>query len=80
MVTHKHILQLSIDLTKILDKLWSRYNITASDKTFGHIQVIKKLENELKIKKNESIIYVRNLNISIIFNNKNINLYFLTGW
>ena len=49
MVTHKHILQLSIDLTKILDKLWSRYNITASDKTSGYIQAIKKLENDLKI-------------------------------
>jgi hypothetical protein len=49
MVTHKHILQLSIDLTKILDKLWSRYNITASDKTSGYIQAIKKSANDLKI-------------------------------
>ena len=48
---YKHILQLSIDLTKSLDKHWSLYNITASNKTSGYIQVIKKLENDLKIKK-----------------------------
>ena len=44
---YKHILQLSIDLTKSLDKHWSLYNITASNKTSGYIQVIKKLENDL---------------------------------
>ena len=51
-ISHVEFAEFAVDLEKILEKLWLRYGLK------GNVAVIRKLENEIKLKRTDSSVFV----------------------